>query len=412
MAAPKIIPALADLTQDIAGPVPVQLLHDWASGEQDLAAAQSLLDPFRIEGTVVASDTAGLSKLTQATDLVEVISLISRPKEIVHALGVEIGGRAIGIWIADNTEMYYPDSVSAESVVEAMWEAQRRIAARNSVRIGMCVHSGFFYEIGGGLYGPDADAVEHLAEDYSRGDEILVTERIRAKLRASAFAFEMRNDLTEIYSPGVLSITKAKGLADLIGDRRNYPHPYTDEFIRMLNAIDDAPSKEAAISDIYARFLRAAAIVFIARDRTQAEKSLSTMMDDLVTNALLEKLVRDGDPGSALVECGGGLAVLVFTDVGDALDFAVGQRRRFEQNGLAVKIGVDYGAILFFESENGRKNLVGDPVNTASKISEDAGRPGRVSITDRAVELLPGKLLSAEPFTTKISNVSISGYWL
>src|SRR5262249_19652074 len=108
MAKPKIIPALADLTQDIAGPVPVQLLQDWASGEQDLAAAESLLDPFRIDGTVVASDTAGLSKLTQAIDLVEVISLISRPKEIVHALGVEIGGRAIGIWIADNTEMYYP----------------------------------------------------------------------------------------------------------------------------------------------------------------------------------------------------------------------------------------------------------------------------------------------------------------
>jgi class 3 adenylate cyclase len=180
----------------------------------------------------------------------------------------------------------------------------------------------------------------------------------------------------------------------------------------MLNAIDDAPSKEAAISDIYAHFLRASAIVFIARDRTKADRSLATMMDDLVTNALLEKLVRDADPGSALVECGGGLAVLVFTDVGEALDFAVEQRGRFETNGLPVKIGVDYGAILFFESEGGRKNLVGDPVNTASKISEDAGRPGRVSITNRAVELLPRTPSNAEPFTTTISNVSISGYWL
>src|ERR1044071_1724090 len=112
MAETKIIPALADLTQDIAGPVPVQLLQDWASGQQDVAAAQALLDPFRIEGTVVASDTAGLSKLTESKELVEVISLISRPKEIVHALGVEVGGRPIGVWIADNTEMYYPAKVA------------------------------------------------------------------------------------------------------------------------------------------------------------------------------------------------------------------------------------------------------------------------------------------------------------
>src|SRR5262245_52630875 len=106
MANPKIIPALADLTQDIAGPVPLTLLQDWAGGRQDLAAAQSLLDPFRIEGTVVASDTSGLSKMSEEMDLVEVISLISRPKEIIHALGLAVGGRAIGMWVADNTEMY------------------------------------------------------------------------------------------------------------------------------------------------------------------------------------------------------------------------------------------------------------------------------------------------------------------
>src|SRR5262245_4232325 len=130
MANPKIVPALADLTQDIAGPVPLNLLQDWASGRQDVAAAQSLLDPFRIEGTVVASDTSGLTKMTDALDLVDIIAMISKPKEILYALGVEIGGRSIGLWIADNTEMYYPSSVPPGDVLEAMWEAQQRIAAR------------------------------------------------------------------------------------------------------------------------------------------------------------------------------------------------------------------------------------------------------------------------------------------
>src|SRR5712671_4548448 len=100
----KVIPALSDLTQDIAGPVPVRLLHDWAEGDQDMSEAQALLSSIQIQGTVVSSDTSGLSRMTQAMDLLDVLSVISQPKEIIHALGREIGGRAIGTWVADNTE--------------------------------------------------------------------------------------------------------------------------------------------------------------------------------------------------------------------------------------------------------------------------------------------------------------------
>ncbi|HXJ40106.1 MAG TPA: hypothetical protein VNH18_12585, partial [Bryobacteraceae bacterium] len=159
MPLPKVIPALADLTQDIAGPLPVRLLQDWATGEQDLSAAETLLNAFETEGTVVSTDTSGLSKMTQAMDLLDVLHVISRPKEIIHALGREVGGRAIGIWIADNSEMIYPPDVEPEVVIDAMGEVQYRIQERLRVRIGMCVHTGRFYEIGGGLYGADADLV-------------------------------------------------------------------------------------------------------------------------------------------------------------------------------------------------------------------------------------------------------------
>ena len=157
---PKVIPALSDLTQDIAGPVPVRLLQDWATGEQDPAAAEALLQPFEIEGTVVSTDTSGLSRLTQSMDLLDTLSLISQPKEIVHALGRAIGGRAIGTWVADNTEMFYPASVEPDRVVDAMSEVQYRIHHRLRLRIGMCLHPGRYYDIGGGLYGVDASAIE------------------------------------------------------------------------------------------------------------------------------------------------------------------------------------------------------------------------------------------------------------
>src|SRR4051812_21090378 len=39
MPLPRVIPALADLTQDIAGPLPVKLLQNWATGEREASGA-------------------------------------------------------------------------------------------------------------------------------------------------------------------------------------------------------------------------------------------------------------------------------------------------------------------------------------------------------------------------------------
>jgi hypothetical protein len=173
------------LTQDIAGPVPVQLLRDWAAGRQDLAAAKALLTSFCVQGSVVASDTSGLSRMMQEMDLLEALSLISRPKEMIHALGREIGGRPIGAWVADNTEMFYGEDLDAETIVEAMAEVQARIQESRAVQVGMCIHAGSFYEIGGGLYGSDADTVEYLAEHVAGAGEILLTENMAQRLKTA-----------------------------------------------------------------------------------------------------------------------------------------------------------------------------------------------------------------------------------
>ena len=226
------------------------------------------------------------------------------------------------------------------------------------------------------------------------------------------FSFVERNDLQTVFQPGVHAIGRANGRADLHEKRIDYPHAFTDEFIGMHHAIDEAPDQDEAIRDIYTRYLRAVAVVFLARHRPQAEKDVASMLDDLLTNALLETIVRERKPGSHLVMCGGSIALLVFDDVGEALDFASDIRSEFVRNDLPVKIGVDYGAILFFERSDGSKNLVGDPVNVSSKISEDAGQPGRIALTDRAAQLLPRDLGNAEPFHVTISKVGLSGYML
>lgn len=410
MALPRVIPALADLTQDIAGPVPLDLLQNWAAGTQDLERAGALLEGFRIEGCVVSSDTSGLSKLTGEKDLLDVLALISAPKEILHAIGVAIGGKAIGTWVADNTEMYYPTSIAPDLILAGMSEVQVRVAASWSVNLGMCVHGGVFYELGGGLYGRDADMVEQLAEHNARGGEVLVTTSVTDRLVVPRdFSFQPRPELSARYDAGVLALQPGPRLPDLEAIDRRYPHPYPAEFFERLAELRTARNGDALRRDIYATYLDERVIVFLAREREAAAGGLAGLLDGLVTNALMDTIVR-GMAGSQnhLAGLGGGIAILAFDSSGQALDYAQAVRTRFGENGLPVKIGIDRGPVLRFSNTLGPSGIAGDAVNIASKISEDAGAAGRINLTTRVMEGL-GDLPDATPFQIAIANVTLTG---
>src|ERR1051325_4498727 len=134
-----VAPALADLRQDIAGAIPLDLIRQWTDSSQDEAAQSRILAPYVREGTLVSTDSAGLTKLCRERSLVEVLRLISRPKEIIHSYGTSIGGEAVGIWVADNTDMFYGRGISLNDVMDQLIAAQREIAALE-VHIGAAVH--------------------------------------------------------------------------------------------------------------------------------------------------------------------------------------------------------------------------------------------------------------------------------
>ena len=411
MALPKIIPALADLTQDIAGPLPVELLQHWAEGSQSVADAERLLDGYRIEGTVVSSDTSGLSRLTEERDLLDVLALVSAPKEILHGVGVEIGGRPIGVWVADNTEMYYPAGVPAPLVVEAMSEAQSRVDVSNTVRIGLCIHRGEFFEVGGGLYGGDAEAVEYLAEEFAGPGETLITRAIVDALDpAASYALARRPDLDQVYQAGVFALGEPRRMPELRGDQIRYPHPYPEAFFSRLSGLRNAAEAEAIRRQIYDEYLKERTVVFVSRVHApEAAHSLQSLLDDFVSNALVETIVRVAmRAGEHIAGLGSGLAILTFDSPAPAVEFAQAVRAEFAKNGVGVKLGIDCGPILFFSNPKGPSGLAGDPVNIASKLSEDTGSEGRIRVSARAARqlIVPA---GAVPFTVMVSRVELTG---
>lgn len=128
------IKSVAMLTQEIAGNIPIDLIHKWNMGAKTKDRQGELLKPYIIYGVAVSSDSAGLSKLSSSRPLLEVVWLIHQPKEIIFARGRAIGGRPIGIWAADNTFMFYPsDTCAPADVIAAIVQAQEENMANNKV---------------------------------------------------------------------------------------------------------------------------------------------------------------------------------------------------------------------------------------------------------------------------------------
>lgn len=409
---PRTIPSLADVSKDISGPLPVGLLDAWSAGDRTAAAAQTLLAPYRREGFAVSSDTAGLTRMTQERDLLDVLWLVSVPKQIIHAVGSAIGGESIGVWSADNTEMFYPAALGADAVVDAMVEAQARIAERASVKVGLCIHSGVFYEVGGGLYGSDAQAVELLAETYAHGAEILVTHEVVEQLRApSELALLRRVDLDAIHPSGVFSLASPRRGATLREVETDHPHPFPPAFFELLRQRKCGGGSAMLASPRCGAQQRDCFVVFVARHTDGAsEGDLAALLDGLVENERMSVVVEETvDVQAHVAQTGGGITILVFDSGAEALAAARDLRERFARDRVAATIGIDRGPVLLFLKGPGCSGgIAGDPINLSSKISEDLGEPGRIRITERAARGIDG-LAGAVRFDDVISGVEVKG---
>jgi hypothetical protein len=313
--------------------------------------------------------------------------------------------------VADNTQMYYPTVVPLDAVVDAMSEAQCRIAGGTRVRIGLCLHPGLFYEIGGGLYGHDATIVEGLAEHHAGPGEILLTREAVAGLPDVApYALRPRDDLAGHHAAGVFTLGEARRRPDLAAGSPRYPHPFTDDFFDALLGLDTEPDPGAVKRRLYSRYQCERAIALVARERPpDAADDLTALLDDLVVNTCLDAIVREtAGRGAPLVTSGGGLALLAYGAPGEALGFARAVRARAEANEIPVRIGIDHGPVLLFEEPSGFRSIAGDPINVASKIAEDAGLAGRIGLTTRAAAQL-GPAPAGEPFQVTVSNVLLTG---
>ncbi|MEV0400290.1 hypothetical protein [Actinoallomurus sp. NPDC050550] len=397
-----------DLTHDIAGEPSSALVEQWRRSGGTAADARRLLSGYAIEGYSVVSDSAGLTRLSERLTLLEVLALIDRPKRILHAYGRAVGGRAVGVWAADNGQMFHPAETGAATVLSALLTVQDEIRRHCQVRIGIGAHHGTFSALSGGLYGAAADAIEDLAENHVDGGEIAVTEAVADRLPAGHPFVLRRKDAPAHPLGAVHQVLDGPRLDDVRpADRERYPIPYSPDLHADLLRLEKRPGDAALLAELTARHLREGTIVLAERGGVPAETPDVALLRGLSRSALMKETgLRLLPPRGAIeIKVAGPLAIYLFDEPQPAVCFALRLRATLADHDIVSRIGVDTGPVLTGETPGGGRDIAGAPINVASKMAQDLGRPGHVYLSDALREHTG--LASFVPIEKVVSGVRI-----
>ena len=390
--------SLADLRQDIAGVIPAELVLGWNGTDKTAARQAQLLAPYRVRGTIVSTDSAGLSLLTQRYSLAQVMKLVSEPKEVIHAYGTAIGGEAIGIWAADNSQMFFSEKIDPARVVAQMLAVQAKVK-NLQVQVGMGIHHCECYSVGGGLFGEGAEFIEAIAEDQTSGGELVLTETVFERLTGSVrAAARVREDLQK--EGALWSLTDFFGAVEAVeGGNPLYPTPFDAAFFQRLRTA----SVEALGQEAFPEYRKTQTVAFVKVKHRPHELLLDSFTDMSLINVAVRRIAATH--GADVVKSNGSLAIVLFPEGRAAVAFACDIIEENRRLGFHAHVGLAHGEVYLFPLANGEREIAGNPVNIASKLAEDSGLEG--VLVESSVSL--GAEAQAEPFQLTLSRVELTG---
>ncbi|MEV0200863.1 adenylate/guanylate cyclase domain-containing protein [Nonomuraea sp. NPDC050691] len=395
-----LTPGGFDTPRDVAAGLPLFLVEQWRASDRTAGEARRLLSRHEVRGYSVVSDSAGLTRLSQRLGLLEVLALIDRPKRILHACARAAGGRAVGVWAADNAQLFHPDAVEASTLLSALLTAQDEIGRHCEVRIGIGVHLGSYYELSGGLYGAEADAAEEFAENDTEGGEIAVTQAVVDRLpQGHPFALARKDgigglvgpvyqvlDGPRLAIPGLGETWAAEGWPGEPGStgQEHYPIPYSGAFYADLLLLDSRPGDAELAERLAAEHLRERTVVLIERSAAPADTPEVELLRGLSLSAAMRDVGLSLLPpeGAVEIKVAGPLGIYLFDEPVPAVRFALALRTGLAEREIVGRIGVAAGPVLAGRTPGGGWDIAGAPVNLASKMAQDLGTPGRVHLSE------------------------------
>ena len=389
----KVYPNHFDLSDPVIDYLPQDLIQQWIASDRSNEMHEKLLAPYLRRGTIVSSDSAGLSALTQAKPLIEVLKLVSEPKEIIHAQGIAIGGEAIGTWVADNSLMFYSEEISPLEVTRQMVLAQKKIE-KVAVSVGIGIHYGEVYHIGGGLYGEESKLIEEFTENESKGGDIIISPSTVKHLREPFDRLEAYQEMFRLQYDNL----DAQGVD---GDNIDYPAPFDAHFQDQIRQWDN--NQPLILDEKHRPFVSTVALVFF-----YPSKELR-LLDRFVQQLEVSQQTKEitAKHGVDLLKTNGLIGVFHSKDKEEVIACTKELHQIFSSRARTVNIGVSCGDIMLFSLEKGR-DLAGEAVNFASKLAEDSEYRGAI-LFDQTVSEAAKKQGITEAFSLSVSRLVLEG---
>ncbi|AFZ24408.1 family 3 adenylate cyclase [Cylindrospermum stagnale PCC 7417] len=403
-------PSLFDITQDIVGTLPLKLIAKWMESEQTQEVAQQLLEPYKVKGYSVSSDSVGLTKLTKQKGLLEILAIINQPKEILYGFGIALGGYGVGIWAADNTQMFYPASVNPETLLSALLTIQREISKNCQIQIGIGAHYGDFYYINGGLYGLEADTIEEITENETEGGEIAISQGFYQRLPSNHNFTIVQKDEVETIIGNIFRVLDGPILADVPPGNKQYPIPYSQIFYADLIAYQNRQNDPIFRQELADKYLQNKVVVLIERENKDTAAPDVFMFTNLAFSAKMKDIGLRllAESNGEEIKVIGSLGIYIFDEAIAAFNFAQAFRYELAVLDITTRIGIDTGQVLISDLAVGGKDIAGMPVNIASKMAQDQGEFGKLYVNSTIKELLD--LREFTEITYTVSGVEITAY--
>ena len=299
--------------------------------------------------------------------------------------------------------MFYGKDISPRDVVECMAVVQKEIQDFR-VHIGLGIHTAEFIEIGGGMFGPEADVVENLAEDYTEGKEIAVTGALK-NLLLPTFADGLFSPKVWPYPTPTHSFNYA-GVSGGFSKANNtaYPFPFNQEFFEFLKMYN--PKQRHESEHILSKYGSDSIVVLVKVHHTDNPLLLEELAHWVLANSLMKSIVvKDG---ITVVKSNGNLGIFLAQDAAQAIGFARDVAQTFKGSRFSYNIGIASGEVLVFPLADGDRDIAGEPVNIASKISEDIDEKNALYVHN-SVALSPAASTGMDPFKLTISHIQLQG---
>ncbi|HLO89136.1 MAG TPA: adenylate/guanylate cyclase domain-containing protein [Nostocaceae cyanobacterium] len=406
----KFSPSLFDITQDIIGTLPLKLISQWQESNQSSTDAKNLLAPYKVKGYSVSSDSVGLTRLTQQLGLLEILALINQPKEIIYGCGIALGGEGVGIWAADNTQMFFPESVKAEILLSALLSIQQEIQQNSRVQVGLGAHFGEFYYLNGGLYGIEADTIEEITENQTEGGEIVISQGFYERLSLNHNFTIAQRDHNQTAIGYIFRVLDGQTLSPMPPANPKYPIPYSEAFYSDLIKYKYELHNQDFAQYLTNKYLQNKVVVLVERDSQEIENQEVTLFTNLLMSAKLKEVSRElitKNQGEE-IKVIGTLGIYTFDLGSSALNFAQALRQELARENIAVRIGIDFGQVLISDLPVGGKDIAGMPVNLASKMAQDKGEFGQIYLSTKMKELVD--VSGFREINYSISGVEIQAY--